>query len=116
MSLTREFSALGAASALGCGVVVTFFLQPVSSQAQTPPDVGRPILFVHGICDDASGWDGSSSLQGLARQVISGSSAASSPLYPDLAIHKVYYDGLSVKQWPGGEDFLSTTLPTARLF
>jgi uncharacterized protein (TIGR03437 family) len=80
------------------------------------PSVGRPILFVHGICDDARSWDGTSVLQSLAPLILASSSAISSPLYPDHAIHKIYYDGQNVRQWPGGQDFLSTTSTTARLF
>lgn len=82
-------------------------LASASAFAQAPR-TGRPILFVHGWCADPKDWDV------LAAGVQS--SILLPALYPDPKIYHVYYDGESVKSWPDGQDFLTTTPQTARIF
>jgi TolB protein len=90
-------------------------LIPALCDAQSAPVVGRPILFVPGYCDTADSWNS------LGKAVIN--SAVSTGLYStnagqlngDLPI-QLYWDGVSAKLFPSGEDFLMTAAPSARFF
>ncbi len=84
------------------------------SQAQAPQK-GRPILFVHGFCDDASSWGT------LRDNVISYVQGKAPSLYGaqngiDPTKYTVYYDGQSVKLWPSGNDLLTSTVTSAARF
>ncbi len=59
--------------------------------AQTPPAVGRPILFVHGICDDASDWTNS----GLEANLINYVEGLQPSLYANPTPVTLYYDSQS---------------------
>ena len=80
-------------------------------QAQTPPATRRPILFVHGFCSQATDWSTSSKpiINGVRAQPNVGG------LYQNY-VQSVYYNGLSVKLWPGGQDFASLTPAWTRFF
>lgn len=67
-------------------IALLLSLAPVLAFAQTPPAVGRPILFVHGICADAASW-------GILRSnLILDVQAAQPALYPVSANQNLYYD------------------------
>jgi uncharacterized repeat protein (TIGR01451 family) len=91
-------------------IVVCSLLVLRTAQAQSQPPVGRPVLFVHGFCDQAASW-------GILRDnLIADVQAAQPGLYPTSADQNVYFDGQSVKTWPDGADFLSTVSSSARFF
>ena len=91
-------------------VLLHSLLVPSLCQAQSPPPVGRPILFVHGFCDQAASW-------GILRSnLVLDVQAAQPTLYPASGLNTLYYDGQSVKTWPDGNDFLSTVPSSARFF
>ncbi|MGO9449788.1 MAG: esterase/lipase family protein [Candidatus Binataceae bacterium] len=75
-----------------------------------PPAVGRPILYVPGVCDVAA------SAVSLQASVINYVTRLQPSLYTNPAPWTVYYDGKSVKTWPNGEDFTSTVPSSARFF
>jgi alpha-tubulin suppressor-like RCC1 family protein len=90
--------------------VVSLAVVPTLCVAQTPPGVGRPILFVHGWCSDASDW-------GVLRDNLISSVTVSQPeLYTDPTNYTVYYDGQSVKLWPTGHEFLAGSVPASARF
>src|SRR5450759_2143118 len=73
---------------LACLAAIAFLIWPFASQAQTSA-VGRPILFVHGWCSDATDW------QFLEPFVLDYLTSAPSlaPLYPKpQTFTTLYYD------------------------
>ena len=74
--------------------------------------VGRPILFVHGICDTAESW------APLETSVINSVTGSQPKLYTNSVPWTVYYDTNSqtVKTWPNGQDFLTTVPSSTRFF
>jgi pimeloyl-ACP methyl ester carboxylesterase len=82
--------------------------------AQQPPTVGRPILFVHGWCSDASAW------KSLRDSAISFARTQALAEYQDPTNYDLYYDPRDqrVKIWPSGTDLLtaSAVTPSARFF
>src|ERR1035438_2578030 len=91
-------------------VLLAFYLlcSAVPSHAQTPPDAGRAILFVHGWCATYSDWTP------VWNQLILDLPGMESTLYPKVGLHPLYYDGVSVKQWPSGED--ASSIPASARF
>jgi pimeloyl-ACP methyl ester carboxylesterase len=87
-------------------------LVPVFGQPQVPA-VGRPILFVHGICDTAASWSTSGFANGVAQHVAN----ARSDLYTDQSLYPLYYDGVTVRNWFSGNALSLTEVPAdARFF
>jgi pimeloyl-ACP methyl ester carboxylesterase len=85
----------------------------VAQPSQQAPQVGRPILFVHGFCADASDWGA------LRNSVISSTTGVAPTLYTDSTNYTVYYDPTAqrVKLWPSGNDLLTSNVtPAARFF
>ena len=63
---------------------VSLVVVPTLCVAQTPPAVGRPILFVHAWCSDASDW-------GVLRDNLISSVTVSQPaLYTDPTHYTIY--------------------------
>ena len=80
-------------------IVIAATLFCYGLQAQNSPAVGRPILFVHGWCSDASGWDTlPGNLINYVHQLKPSSYAA------EKSLTTLYYDGQGVKTWPNGTD------------
>ena len=68
--------------------------------AQTP-ETGRPILFVHGFCSDASDWN---VLEDQVIDYLTASGSTDAPQYPNKTPYVLYYDGNAVREYPGGVD------------
>jgi pimeloyl-ACP methyl ester carboxylesterase len=79
--------------------------------AQSSPS-GRPILFVHGICDTSVSW------APLQASLINYVTSMPGSLYTNAVPWTIYYDTNSqtVKTWPDGQDFLTTVPSTTRFF
>lgn len=87
---------------------VTAAIVPVRCFAQ-PPDVGRPILFVHGWCGDPN-W-------GAIQENVTSYVINQKPsLYKDLKVHPLYYDRSvnAVRVFPSGELFATSTSVDSR--
>ena len=93
-----------------CLVLLHSLLMPNLGHAQSAPPVGRPILFVHGWCGQATDWG---VIQQSTIQYLQGLQPS---LYSRSANYDVYYDGQTVRTWPDGGDFLSTVPSNARFF
>ncbi len=83
--------------------------------ALAQPDVGRPMLFIHGFCDTSADWSSYSSVQTvLMNHVMAGWPS----LYTDPSVWVLYYDGRNhvVRTHPQGLPALTTVPSSARFF
>jgi hypothetical protein len=76
----------------------------------TAASSGRPILFVHGFCDDSASW------QALRRQLASRLNQNYPTLYPDTTNYDVYYDGTTVNFFSGSNPQPVVPSSSARFF
>jgi hypothetical protein len=92
-------------------ILLTILNTGISIYAQSSPP-GRPILFVHGICDTSVSW------APLETSVINYVTGLQPSLYTNSVPWTVYYDTNSqtVKTWPNGQDFLTTVPSSTRFF
>ena len=80
-------------------------------QAQGTATAGRPILFVHGICSEASDWTT------IQTTIMTDLSASYPALYGGPQVpYTLYYDGTTVRTWPDGNIFLSRGIPANTRF
>lgn len=83
----------------------------LTSVVAPSPGKSTPILFVHGFCGTADDWST------VEQQLIGYLSLQDTALYADETPHTLFYDGSTVRQYPGGADLASKPISaTARFF